>query len=184
MPNAFTRTFNAIGGSLMARSGRVGILGSTGAKTGKARRVPLGYALRPDGSVLIGCGSPEHRGWTANLRATPGCTFSIRGTERRYLARLVIPEQRAAALAELTSTVGAVAERVTWGDLFVLEPAGVIPHQFRAANDGRRTTVATGGTDAGAGSMHVITVDDAGARVRCEVAGCGRHRDDPLHEVE
>ena len=37
---------------------------------------------------------------------------------------------------------------------------------------------------AGAGTMPVIAVADDGARARCEVQGCGRRRDDPVHEVE
>jgi deazaflavin-dependent oxidoreductase (nitroreductase family) len=120
--NALTRAFNALGGSLMARSGRIGILGTTGAKTGKPRRAPLGYVARPDGTLLIGSGSPTNRGWTANLKADPAATFSVKGVERRYRARLVPPEDREAALAELRARMGSFAERADWGDLFVLEP--------------------------------------------------------------
>jgi deazaflavin-dependent oxidoreductase (nitroreductase family) len=122
--NPFARTFNAIGGRLMARTGRIGILTTTGAKTGLRRTAPIGFVARPDGTVLIGSGSPVNRGWTVNLRANPSCTFAIRGTTRSYRARLVGPEERPAALAELHAAMGRVAERATWGDLFVLEPAG------------------------------------------------------------
>jgi deazaflavin-dependent oxidoreductase (nitroreductase family) len=122
MPNVLTRTFNAIGGSLMARSGRVGILGSTGARTGKPRSAPLGYVTREDGTVVVGSGRPENRGWVVNLRANPACTFRIKGTERRYRARPLAGEEREAALAELRAKVGSMAERMTWGDVFVLEP--------------------------------------------------------------
>ena len=124
MPNAFTRTFNSIGGSLMAKSGRIGILGSTGAKTGKPRSAPLGFVARADGTMLIGSGSLENRGWTHNLRANPACTFTLKGDRQAYRARLVGPEEREAALAELTAKMGGFAERATWGDLFVLGPAG------------------------------------------------------------
>ena len=120
--NPFSRFFNSVGGSLMARSGRVGILGTTGAKTGKPRRAPIGFVARPDGSILIGSGSPTNRGWTANLKANPACTFEIKGTTRGYRARLVGPAEREAALAELTARMGRVAGRTAWGDLFVLEP--------------------------------------------------------------
>ena len=122
MPNALTRAFNSIGGSLMARSGRVGILGTTGAKTGLARRAPIGFVTRADGTILLGSGSPVNRGWTANLKTNPSCTFAIKGDERRYQARLVGPEERDAALAELKAKMGGMAERAKWGDLFVLEP--------------------------------------------------------------
>lgn len=120
--NPFARFFNTVGGSLMARSGRVGILGTTGARTGRPRRAPIGFVARPDGSLLVGSGSPTNRGWTANLRANPACTFQVKGTTRGYRARLVGPDEREAALAELRSRMGRVAERTDWGDLFVLVP--------------------------------------------------------------
>jgi deazaflavin-dependent oxidoreductase (nitroreductase family) len=122
VPNTLTRAFNAVGGSLMARSGRVGILGTTGAKTGLARRAPIGFVMRADRTILLGSGSPVNRGWTVNLKANPSCTFAIKGHELPYQARLVGPEERAAALAELKAKMGGMAERATWGDLFVLEP--------------------------------------------------------------
>jgi deazaflavin-dependent oxidoreductase (nitroreductase family) len=124
VPNALTRTFNSIGGSLMARSGRIGILGTTGAKTGQARKAPLGFVERADGSILIGSGSPVNRGWSVNLKANPTCTYAIKGAERRYRARLVGAEEREATLAELKTRMGGFAERAQWGDLFVLEPEG------------------------------------------------------------
>jgi len=122
MPNRLTRTFNAIGGKLMVRSGRVGMLTSTGAKTGLRRTAPLGYVLRADGTVLIGSGSKENRGWTANLKANPLCAFRIKKDERRYRAYLVSDEQRPSALAELKAKMGSIAERSNWGDLFILVP--------------------------------------------------------------
>jgi deazaflavin-dependent oxidoreductase (nitroreductase family) len=106
----------------MARSGRVGILASTGAKTGLRRTAPLGFVLRADGSVLIGSGSKENRGWTANLKANPSCTFKIKSDERRYRGRLIDEAGRPAALDELKVKMGGMAERADWGDLFVLDP--------------------------------------------------------------
>jgi deazaflavin-dependent oxidoreductase (nitroreductase family) len=122
MPGTLARTFNALGGKLMARSGRIGILTSTGAKSGQKRTAPLGFVLRADGTVLIGSGSKENRGWTANLKANPTCSFSIKGTARRYQAHLVDDAGRPAALDELKAKMGSWAERADWGDLFVLEP--------------------------------------------------------------
>ena len=124
MPGVVTRTFNAIGGSLMARSGRVGILGTTGAKTGKPRSAPLGYVARPDGTVVVGSGRPESRGWVVNLKACPTCTFKIRSVEKRYRARPLVGADRAAAVAELKASIGSMAERMAWGDVFILEPEG------------------------------------------------------------
>jgi deazaflavin-dependent oxidoreductase (nitroreductase family) len=122
VPSRISTLFNSIGGSLMVRSGRVGLLGTTGAKTGLARKAPIGFVTRPDGSLLIGSGSKVNRGWTANLKANPGCAFRIKSDERRYRARLVGEAERPAALAELKAKMGSMAERADWGDLFVLEP--------------------------------------------------------------
>jgi deazaflavin-dependent oxidoreductase (nitroreductase family) len=124
MAGRIARTFNLIGGTLMARTGRIGILTTTGAKTGLRRRAPVGYVQRADGSLLIGSGSRKNRGWTVNLRANPLATFSLRGKERRYRARLVADDERAAALADLKLSMGSFAERADWGDLFVLSPEG------------------------------------------------------------
>lgn len=120
--NPLSRAFNAIGGSLMARTGRVGILGTTGAKTGKARRTPVGFVARDDGSLLIGAGGPSVRGWPANLKANPAATFGVKGVETTYRARLVEPDDRPAAIAELRAKMGRIAERSDFGDIFVLEP--------------------------------------------------------------
>jgi len=120
--NRLSRAFNAIGGALLVRTGRVGMLGTIGAKTGRPRRAPVGFVKRADGSLLLGAGSPKGRGWTANLRANPTATFAIRGAEHRYRARLVSPDERPAALAELKAGMGGPTGGMSWGDLFVLEP--------------------------------------------------------------
>jgi len=122
VPSALARAFNAVGGSLMVRSGRVGILGTMGARTGLPRRAPIGFVTRGDGTLLIGSGSRVNRGWAVNRKATPACTFTIKGRTGSYRARLVGPAEREAALAELKATMGGWAERAEWGDLFVLEP--------------------------------------------------------------
>jgi deazaflavin-dependent oxidoreductase (nitroreductase family) len=106
----------------MARSGRVGILGTTGATTGLRRTAPIGYVAGDDGTVLNWAGSRTSRGWTANLKAKPAATFLAKGVERRYRANLVPPDEREAALAELRARMGGLAERADWGDLAVLEP--------------------------------------------------------------
>jgi F420H(2)-dependent quinone reductase len=122
MPNAIARAFNALGGSLMARSGRVGIIGTTGAKTGLPRRAPIGFVRRADGTLLVGNGSPQPRGWSSNLRANPACTFKVKGETRRYRARLLRPDERDAALAEFKAAMGSMVERATWSDMFELAP--------------------------------------------------------------
>ena len=120
--NPLSRAFNSIGGRILARTGRVAMLGTTGAKTGLPRRAPVGFVTRDDGTILIGAGSPTGRGWTANLRANPAATLTVKGTTRRCRARLVGPDERAAALAELKAKMGGGTGGLTWGDLFILEP--------------------------------------------------------------
>lgn len=119
--NVFTRTFNAIGGGLMARSGRVGILGTNGRRSGQRRTAPVGYVLRPDGTIAIGAGG-QARAWAANLPATPSCTFSIKGAEGRYRARRLESAERETALVEMTAKIGRPAERASWADVFELVP--------------------------------------------------------------
>jgi deazaflavin-dependent oxidoreductase (nitroreductase family) len=108
----------------MAITGRVGILGTTGAKTGRPRSAPLGYVARDDGTVLVGSGRLENRGWVVNLKANPACTFKIKGTQKGYRARPLAGEERDAAVTELKATIGSMAERMAWGDVFVLESEG------------------------------------------------------------
>ena len=123
MPNRLTRAFNSIGGSLMARCGRVGILGTTGAKTGLARRAPIGFvhaAGRDDPPRVRQPGEPrldrEPEGEPVVHVRDQGSRAPVPGPPRR--SRTSAP----AALAELKAKMGGMAERATWGDLFVLEP--------------------------------------------------------------
>jgi deazaflavin-dependent oxidoreductase (nitroreductase family) len=115
------RAGNTLGGRLMALTGWVGELGTIGARTGQPRRAPIGYVARADGSLLIGS-ERGNRGWAANLRANPAATFTAKGVERRYGARLVGLDERAAAIAALRARFGRWAANTDWGDLFVLEP--------------------------------------------------------------
>jgi len=120
--NTLERAFNSIGGRILVRTGRVAMLSTTGAKTGLPRRAPVGLVTRDDGTFLIGAGSPTGRGWTANLRANPVATLTVKGTPRACRARLVGPDEREAALAEIKAKMGGGTGNLTWGDLFVLEP--------------------------------------------------------------
>jgi deazaflavin-dependent oxidoreductase (nitroreductase family) len=107
----------------MARSGRVGILTTTGARSGKPRSVPLGYVVRADGTIIVGAGGTEPRAWVANVRAQPGVRFRIRREERAYRARALDGAERETARTELSTATGRMAARIQWGELFLLEPA-------------------------------------------------------------
>ena len=122
--NAFQRWFNIMGGRMMARSGSVAILGTTGARTGKRRTVPVGIMPRPDGSIIIAAGG-DGRGWTANLRANPRCTLDLKGGRRTFDATQLAGEERDTAASEFSVALGRLMRGATWTDVFVLRPTDV-----------------------------------------------------------
>ncbi len=106
-------------GSALER-GDLGILETTGARTGETRRTHTGFASRADGSLVIGA---AHRStqWPYNLVADPACRYEIRGVERAYVAREVTGAERDEALEALEMVYGANTPK--GGRTFVLEPA-------------------------------------------------------------
>ncbi|MCV6964290.1 nitroreductase family deazaflavin-dependent oxidoreductase [Mycobacterium intermedium] len=80
---------------------KVGLVTSTGAKSGQPRTHPL--TLIDDGVGLLAIGSnygrPQHPSWSANLLKNPECTIEFRGAPRRYRAELLTGDERAAAWA-------------------------------------------------------------------------------------
>lgn len=80
---------------------KVGLVTSTGAKTGAARTHPL--VLIDDGAGLLAIGSnygrPGHPAWSANLLAHPTCTVEFRGTPSEHRAELLTGDARARAWA-------------------------------------------------------------------------------------
>ncbi|MCV7089550.1 nitroreductase family deazaflavin-dependent oxidoreductase [Mycobacterium interjectum] len=80
---------------------KVGIVTTTGAKSGRARPQPL--ALIDDGNGLLAIGSnygrEKHPGWSANLLAHPECTIELNGPPAPYRAELLDGDERAAAWA-------------------------------------------------------------------------------------
>ena len=82
----------------------VGLLTSTGAKSGKPRTQPLTFLDDGDGLLAIGSnyGRPNHPGWSANLLAHPECTVEFKGPPRRYRAELLTGDERARAWAIAT----------------------------------------------------------------------------------
>jgi deazaflavin-dependent oxidoreductase (nitroreductase family) len=119
--NPLTRTFNAIGGRIMARSGRVAILGTTGAKSGKRREAPVGVLRRHDGSFVIVAGGGK-RGWAANLRADPSCTLDVKGARIACVATRLEGPDRDAAVAEFVAAMPRATSAASWSDAFVLRP--------------------------------------------------------------
>jgi deazaflavin-dependent oxidoreductase (nitroreductase family) len=130
--SSITRAFNAFGGKLMARSGRVAILGTTGAKSGKRREAPVGILRRPDGSIVVAAGG-DGRAWPANLRADPRCTLDIKGTRETYIAALLEGAERDDAIAAFVAAMGRIASNTKWTDVFAL----------RAVADGEAAPIAS-----------------------------------------
>jgi deazaflavin-dependent oxidoreductase (nitroreductase family) len=79
----------------------VGLITTTGAKSGRPRVQPLAFIDDGDGLVAIGSnyGRPKHPAWSANLLAHPECTVEFRGPAAPYRAELLDGEARAAAWA-------------------------------------------------------------------------------------
>lgn len=75
---------------------RVGLMTTTGAKSGALRTNPVALIEVPDGLMAIGSnyGRPTHPSWSANLLAHPDCRVEFRGFEARYRARLLEGEER------------------------------------------------------------------------------------------
>ncbi|BBX73035.1 hypothetical protein MSHI_09410 [Mycobacterium shinjukuense] len=80
---------------------KVGLLTSTGAKSGRPRTHPLTLIADSDGLLAIGSnyGRATHPAWSANLLAHPDCTVEFKGPPRRYRAELLTGDARAAAWA-------------------------------------------------------------------------------------
>jgi deazaflavin-dependent oxidoreductase (nitroreductase family) len=80
---------------------KVGLVTTTGAKSGQPRTQPLALIDDSDGLLAIGSnyGRPPHPAWSANLLAHPECTVEFRGPSARYRAELLTGDARAAAWA-------------------------------------------------------------------------------------
>lgn len=112
---------NRIMGERMAASGRMAVIETTGRRTGRRHRTPVGYVEHPDGRVWLGAGREEAH-WPRNLIADPACRLRLRDDEAAYEARELAGEERAAAVAAIRAKYGAPAARVGTGPVFELRP--------------------------------------------------------------
>ena len=98
---AIDRVLIPLTGGRWSSGGRdqIGMLISTGAKSGEDRAQPLLCIRDGEAIILIGSnyGGDSHPGWSANLRKNPDCRLVFGGPERRYRARELTGEERAAA---------------------------------------------------------------------------------------
>jgi deazaflavin-dependent oxidoreductase (nitroreductase family) len=81
---------------------KVGLVTTTGAKSGQPRTQPLVLIEDSDGLLAIGSnyGGSKHPGWSANLLAHPECTVEFKGPPKRYEAELLTGDARASAWAK------------------------------------------------------------------------------------
>ncbi len=108
---------------MLARTGKVGRLTTTGRTSGQARSAYVGFAGQPGERLVIGAGG-SGRGWAANLRANPSCSYAILGEERRYRATPLDGTARETGIAELQATLGSRGGFVDYADVFQLVPEG------------------------------------------------------------
>lgn len=75
----------------------VGLLTTTGAKSGQRRTTPLLYTTDGNNIILVASygGQPRHPAWYYNLRVHPEVAFLWGGHERTYIAREVAGDERA-----------------------------------------------------------------------------------------
>jgi deazaflavin-dependent oxidoreductase (nitroreductase family) len=84
--------------------GRVGLVTTTGAKSGLQRTLPLTLIKDSDGLLAIGSnyGRAKHPAWSSNLLAHPQCTIEFMGPPAKYRAEPLTGDARASAWATAT----------------------------------------------------------------------------------
>ncbi len=88
-----------IGGTFPKHGSPVGLLTTTGRKSGARRTAPLIYLRDGERVVLVASqgGLPRHPVWYSNLEANPDVAFAVpRSTSRSYRARRASAEEKAA----------------------------------------------------------------------------------------
>ena len=82
----------------------MGLVTTTGAKSGSPRTHPLTLINDSDGLLAIGSnyGRAKHPAWSANLLAHPECTVEFMGPPAKYRAELLTGDARASAWATAT----------------------------------------------------------------------------------
>jgi deazaflavin-dependent oxidoreductase (nitroreductase family) len=80
---------------------KVGVVTTTGAKSGQPRTNPLVLIDDGDGLLAVGSnyGRSSHPAWSANLLAHPECTVEFQSPPTQYTAELLTGESRTSAWA-------------------------------------------------------------------------------------
>jgi deazaflavin-dependent oxidoreductase (nitroreductase family) len=86
----------------------VGLLITTGAKSGQRRETPVNYLADRDRIVLIASqtGKPKHPAWFHNLSAHPEVQFMAKGQDREYVARQAEGAERERLWTEMNDLYG------------------------------------------------------------------------------
>ena len=97
---AFLNRLERVVVALQRRVGYVGDLITTGRRSGRPRRVTVGFVRDRDGTILVAAQVPASA-WAANLGSDPRCEFTVRGRSRRYVARELSDPERAAVIRRI-----------------------------------------------------------------------------------
>jgi deazaflavin-dependent oxidoreductase (nitroreductase family) len=111
-------------GEELAAWGKVALIATRGRVTGNPTRTAVGFALEPDGKLLVAAGADD-ADWALNLRQFPECDVTIGGETRRYAAVELAGDERNRAITALILKYGTPAERLGAGPAFLLRTADV-----------------------------------------------------------
>ncbi|MFW2388671.1 MAG: nitroreductase family deazaflavin-dependent oxidoreductase [Polyangiales bacterium] len=136
MTKFFTRVnvavYKASGGRLMSKfqGQSICLVTMVGAKSGKAREVPLMHVPIDDKKILVASqgGLEMHPAWYYNLKANPEIEILAEGVKRRYLARQVDEEEKGALWPVIVASYADYDEYQARTDrdipVFVCDPVG------------------------------------------------------------
>ena len=92
-------------GHLWQKGSTVGILTTTGRRSGEERKTPLIYGQH-DGTYMVVAskgGSPEPPGWYLNLKENPEVSFQVKGDRFKAKARDATPEEKPELWKQMTA---------------------------------------------------------------------------------
>ena len=108
-------------GEELAAWGKVARLETRGRKSGRPVVVTVGFAERPDGSLVVAAGDPD-ADWALNLLADPACRVLSGAPPGDYAARPLDGPEFGAAVRDLILRYGTPAEKLGSGPAFALVP--------------------------------------------------------------
>jgi deazaflavin-dependent oxidoreductase (nitroreductase family) len=110
----------------LADWGKVAILETRGRRSGRPRRVAVGFIEEADGTLLVAA-SETMTDWALNLMLEPRCLVEREGSVAEYLATALEAVEQHHAVTALILKYGTPAERLGSGPAFRLAPSGPSP---------------------------------------------------------